>query len=44
MVGVHETVTSDATAEVGNVNNTPVGVPEVLDAVKLNAIRRYQFY
>ena len=28
--GTFETVTSDATAEVGNVNDTPVGVPEVL--------------
>ena len=37
--GTHETVTSDATAEVGNVNDTPVGVPEVFgDAVKFKTL------
>ena len=35
-----ETVTSDATAEIGNVNDTPVGVPEVLgDAVKFGTLQ-----
>ena len=38
--GTFETVTSDATAEIGNVNDTPVGVPEVFgDAVKFGTLQ-----